>query len=75
MRDSFGGSLVVLESVLCLDCGEIYSKPSHGGTAVTNPGCPACGYAGWIPLAAAPARRRQHRSAADPPPHRLARRG
>jgi hypothetical protein len=40
----------VLESVRCLDCGEVYSKPSAGGTVTKNPGCPRCGYVGWIPL-------------------------
>ena len=40
----------VLQSVCCLECGEIYSKPSAGGTAEQNPGCPECGYVGWIPL-------------------------
>jgi hypothetical protein len=44
------GSLRVLESVCCLECGEIYAKPSAGGVAETNPGCPACGYVGWISL-------------------------
>ncbi|MDX6474326.1 MAG: hypothetical protein QOK22_3142 [Gaiellaceae bacterium] len=42
--------LYVLESVLCLECGEIYSKPAAGGTVEQNPGCPDCGYVGWIPL-------------------------
>ena len=40
----------VLESVRCLECGEVYSKPSAGGTVTKNPGCPRCGYVGWIPL-------------------------
>ncbi|MES1247156.1 MAG: hypothetical protein ABUS54_05730 [Actinomycetota bacterium] len=39
----------VLESVRCLECGEIYSKPAAGGTTEKNPGCPVCGYVGWIP--------------------------
>jgi len=42
--------LAVLESVRCLECGEVYSKPSAGGTVTKNPGCPVCGYVGWIPL-------------------------
>jgi hypothetical protein len=42
--------LHVLASVLCLECGEIYSKPAAGGTVEKNPGCPECGYVGWIPL-------------------------
>jgi hypothetical protein len=42
--------LRALESVCCLECGEIYSKPVAGGTVQKNPGCPQCGYVGWIPL-------------------------
>ncbi len=42
--------LAVLESVCCLECAEIYSKPVGGGTVEKNPGCPECGYVGWIPL-------------------------
>lgn len=42
--------LAVLESVRCLECSEIYSKPVAGGTVQKNPGCPTCGYVGWIPL-------------------------
>jgi hypothetical protein len=42
--------LRALESVCCLECGEIYSKPVAGGTVHKNPGCPQCGYVGWIPL-------------------------
>ena len=43
-------TLTVLASVCCLECGEIYSKPVAGGTVEKNPGCPDCGYVGWIPL-------------------------
>ena len=43
-------SLSILESVRCLECGEVYAKPSAGGTVVKNPGCPTCGYVGWIPV-------------------------
>ncbi len=39
--------LLVLETVRCLGCGGVYSKPSGGGTACSNPGCPHCGYVGW----------------------------
>ena len=59
-------SLSALESVCCLECGEIYSKPIGGGTVQKNPGCPECGYVGWIPVslpAEAPA---PSRSAEDP---------
>ena len=41
-------NLTVLESVRCLDCGAVYAKPSGGGTVRENPGCPDCGYVGWV---------------------------
>ena len=40
--------LSVLESVRCLECGAVYSKPADGGTVRENPGCPDCGYVGWM---------------------------
>jgi hypothetical protein len=40
--------LTVFERVLCLECGANYSKPASGGTTSENPGCPRCGYVGWI---------------------------
>lgn len=43
-------ALTVLASVRCLDCGTVYAKPSGGGTVRQNPGCPECGYVGWIGL-------------------------
>jgi predicted nucleic acid-binding Zn-ribbon protein len=41
-------SLTIVESVRCLDCGAVYAKPSAGGTVRENPGCPECGYVGWV---------------------------
>lgn len=41
-------SLTVIESVRCLECGALYAKPSGGGTVRENPGCPDCGYVGWV---------------------------
>lgn len=41
-------SLTVVESVRCLECGAVYAKPSAGGTVRENPGCPECGYVGWM---------------------------
>jgi hypothetical protein len=41
-------SIVSHESVRCLQCGWIYSKPVFGGTAAKNPGCPMCSYVGWV---------------------------
>lgn len=46
-------SLTVLESVRCLECGAVYAKPSGGGTVRANPGCPECGYVGWVMAAVA----------------------
>jgi hypothetical protein len=43
--------LTVYESVRCLECGVVYAKPDRGGTLIANPGCPDCGYVGWLPLA------------------------
>lgn len=40
--------LTLLESVRCLECGGIYAKPAGGGTVDKNPGCPECGYVGWL---------------------------
>jgi hypothetical protein len=61
-----GPTLSVLESVRCLECGFVYSKPAGGGTVRQNPGCPECGYVGWVsvtvPVTEPPA---QHRSVAD----------
>jgi hypothetical protein len=41
-------NLTVLESVRCLECGAVYAKPAGGGTVRENPGCPDCGYVGWV---------------------------
>jgi predicted nucleic acid-binding Zn-ribbon protein len=43
-----GPTLAVYESVQCLECGTVYARPSRGGTARLNPGCPECGYVGWL---------------------------
>ena len=40
--------LHVAQEVRCLACGTVYAK-SKGGSAVSkNPGCPECGYVGWL---------------------------
>ena len=65
-------TLTVYERVRCLECGEVYSKPSLGGTVDKNPGCPSCAYVGWIPLTL-PQERGLLRSAAGRPPLHFAR--
>ena len=42
------GNVIQVERVRCLDCSTSYSKPADGGTVHENPGCPRCGYLGWI---------------------------
>jgi hypothetical protein len=37
-----------IKTVRCLSCGEAYTKPTGGGTVQANPGCPECGYVGWV---------------------------
>jgi len=37
-----------VQNVRCLECGQPYVKPVHGSISVTNPGCPRCGYVGWV---------------------------
>ena len=34
--------------VRCLNCKASYVKPAGGGTVTANPGCPECGYVGWV---------------------------
>jgi len=61
----------VFETVRCLECGEVYSKPVAGGTVQKNPGCPECGYVGWIPLSLPDEQPARLHSAADQRPVRL----
>ena len=49
--DKDAPQLMVVESVRCLGCGAVYAKPSGGGTVRENPGCPDCGYVGWMETA------------------------
>ena len=42
------GDSSATEAVRCLECGAVYSKPAGGGTVTANPGCPECGYLGWL---------------------------
>ncbi len=41
-------NVIQIDRVCCLDCGSNYVKPTDGGTVHENPGCPRCGYLGWI---------------------------
>lgn len=64
------------ETVRCLDCSTEYTKPTGGGTLSRNPGCPECGYIGWLPIASSfNVSWRHDRSAADRLQRRLARSG
>ena len=60
------GRSTVLTRVRCLECGHAYAKPAAGGTMSQNPGCPSCGYLGWIPAAVEVTAPQPRRSAADP---------
>jgi hypothetical protein len=46
--DSGAGPLQRIARVRCLKCSASYVKPSGGGTVSANPGCPECGYVGWV---------------------------
>jgi len=66
-------ALVAVERVRCLDCGWAYSKPMGGGTAAANPGCPECGYVGWLPATIPGAPTAPSRSGEDLPLRRSVR--
>ncbi len=61
-----GPNLAVYESVRCLECATVYAKPSRGGTARANPGCPECGYVGWVSVNVPFTGLQQRRSGEDP---------
>lgn len=54
-----------LQSVCCLECRRTYSKPAGGGTVWANPGCPHCGYVGWMPAPAVAGEARAARRSAE----------
>jgi hypothetical protein len=59
MGEPNNSNVVQIDRVRCLECGAKYVKPADGGTVNENPGCPKCGYLGWISAtipAASPAR-------------------
>jgi predicted RNA-binding Zn-ribbon protein involved in translation (DUF1610 family) len=37
-----------IDRVRCLSCGATYIKPAAATTVSANPGCPECGYVGWV---------------------------
>ena len=41
-------NVIHIDRVRCLECSARYVKPAEGGTVHENPGCPKCGYVGWI---------------------------
>jgi predicted nucleic acid-binding Zn-ribbon protein len=60
-----GRRLEAQQTVRCLACGVVYSKPARGGVVTANPGCPECGYVGWVTTSSATALALRHRFAAD----------
>ena len=64
-------NVIQLHRVRCLECATTYAKPAVGGLFQENPGCPKCGYVGWIdteiPFSPGPRRR----FAADRRPRRI----
>jgi hypothetical protein len=46
--DTSAQPLSRIQRVKCLNCGLVYVKPSGRGTVSANPGCPTCGYVGWV---------------------------
>lgn len=70
-------NVIQIDRVRCLECGGCYVKPVDGGTVQENPGCPRCGYLGWIsatiPAVAASSSGGLRRFAADRRLHRAVR--
>ena len=46
--EELSNNVIQIDRVRCLECGAKYIKPADGGTVHENPGCPKCGYLGWI---------------------------
>jgi predicted nucleic acid-binding Zn-ribbon protein len=67
--------LDLLHIVRCLGCGAFYAKPKRGGTISANPGCPECGYVGWLTTSSASAIAQRHRFDEDRLRRRSASRG
>jgi hypothetical protein len=60
-------NVVQLDRVRCLECGTKYVKPAEGGTVHENPGCPRCGYLGWIAATVPPSPGALRRFSGDRP--------
>jgi hypothetical protein len=67
---SSGSNLAVVETVRCLECGAVYSKPAGGGTVRANPGCPECGYLGWLSTSIPFSEDAPRRRSSEGPPRR-----
>ena len=65
-------NVIQLDRVRCLECGTKYVKPTDGGTVHENPGCPRCGYLGWIAATVPPSPGGLHRFSGDRPRSRRA---
>ena len=65
-------NVIHLDSVRCLECGTKYVKPADGGLVKQNPGCPRCGYVGWIDTTLPPSRGSRRRFGGDRPLHPIA---
>jgi ribosomal protein S27AE len=65
-------NVIQLDRVRCLECGTKYVKPADGGLIDENPGCPRCGYVGWIATKLPLSRAARRRFGAGRPPHPLA---
>ena len=63
-------NLSLLSSVRCLECGAVYAKPAGGGTVRANPGCPECGYVGWLAVSIPVTQALEQRRFSSGRPHR-----
>lgn len=45
---SGNGSASGVEGVRCLECGAVFDKPAGVQSEDAIPGCPDCGYHGWL---------------------------
>ena len=66
-------NVIHIDRVRCLECGVKYVKPADGGTVHENPGCPKCGYVGWISATIPASSNGLHRFAGDRRHHQVVR--